>query len=107
MMETRVRPTHDRSSAHPARACGTAAEPTADRAPRLSMEVPVVDPVSEVLRTVRLTGAFFYMGEGGGPWSVGTVAARELTPRILPDAAHLISFHVLLVGECWAGGDGL
>jgi AraC-like DNA-binding protein len=71
------------------------------------MEVPVVDPVSEMLRTVRLTGAFFYMGEGGGAWSVGTVAARELTPRILPDAAHLISFHVLLDGECWAGGDGL
>jgi AraC-like DNA-binding protein len=35
-----------------------------------------------------------------------TVAARELVPRILPDAEHLISYHILLSGECWGGVDG-
>src|SRR3954468_15483453 len=65
-----------------------------------------MDPLSDVLRVVRLNGAYFYHVQAGAPWSVSAVAARELVPRILPDAEHLISYHVLLTGSCWGGLDG-
>ena len=65
-----------------------------------------MDPLSDVLRAVRLNGAFFYMVEASPPWSVASVAARELQPRILPGTEHLISYHILLSGTCWAGVEG-
>jgi AraC-like DNA-binding protein len=65
-----------------------------------------MDPLSDVLRAVRLTGAFFYRVEAAAPWSVLTEAARDLTPRVLPDAEHLISYHVLVSGTCWGGLEG-
>jgi AraC-like DNA-binding protein len=65
-----------------------------------------MDPLSDVLRVVRLNGAYFYPVEAGAPWSVSAVAARELVPRVLPDAEHLISYHILLTGRAWGGLDG-
>lgn len=65
-----------------------------------------MDPLSDVIRAVRLNGAYFYFVEAAAPWSVWTVAARELVPRVLADAEHLISYHVLLTGSCWGGLDG-
>lgn len=65
-----------------------------------------MDPLSDVLRAVKLDGAYFYLVEAGAPWSVLTVPARELVPRVLPQAEHLISYHVLLRGHCWGGLDG-
>jgi AraC-like DNA-binding protein len=65
-----------------------------------------MDPLSDVLRAVRLTGAYFYLVEAAAPWSVATVAARELAPRILPDAEHLIAYHILIEGGCWGGVQG-
>ena len=62
-----------------------------------------MDPLSDLLRAVRLNGAFFYHVEAGAPWSISAVAARELVPRILPDAEHLISYHILVSGRCWGG----
>ena len=64
-----------------------------------------VDPLSDVLRAVRLNGAYFYLVEASTPWSVSAAAARELVPRVLPDAEHLISYHILLSGSCWGGLD--
>ena len=61
------------------------------------------DPLSDVLRAVRLDGAFFFAVQASEPWSVESVAARELTPRILPGAEHLISYHILTEGRCWGG----
>ena len=65
-----------------------------------------MDPISDVLRAVRLTGAYFYLVEAAAPWAIATVAARELVPRILPEAEHLISYHMLVSGECWGGIEG-
>jgi AraC-like DNA-binding protein len=62
-----------------------------------------MDPLSDLLRVVRLDGAFFYAVEAAEPWSVETVAARELSPRIMPAAEHLISYHILTTGRCFAG----
>jgi AraC-like DNA-binding protein len=62
-----------------------------------------VDPLSDVIRAVRLNGAYFYFVEAGAPWLVCTVAARDLVPRVLADAEHLMSYHMLLSGSCWGG----
>ena len=62
-----------------------------------------MDPLSDLLRVVRLDGAFFYGVEAAEPWSVEAVAAKELSPRILPAAEHLISYHILIQGRCWGG----
>jgi AraC-like DNA-binding protein len=64
------------------------------------------DPLSDVLRAVRLDGAFFYAVQASEPWSVEAVAAKELTPRVLPGAEHLISYHILTTGHCWGGLSG-
>jgi len=61
-----------------------------------------VDPLSDVLRAVRLDGAFFFQVEAAEPWRVDAVAAHELSPRILPAAEHLISYHILTEGQCYA-----
>ena len=65
-----------------------------------------MDPLSDVLRAVRLNAAYFYQVEAAAPWSVYAAPARELVPRVLPDAEHLISYHILLSGSCWGGVDG-
>jgi AraC-like DNA-binding protein len=65
-----------------------------------------MDPVSDALRAVRLTGAYFYLVEAAGPWAVASVPARELVPRILPDAEHLIAYHILVAGEIWGAIEG-
>jgi AraC-like DNA-binding protein len=60
------------------------------------------DTLSDVLRAVRLRGAVFYYVDGSSPWVVGTPAARELIPAIMPGAEHLIEFHAVAEGSCWA-----
>ena len=65
-----------------------------------------MDPLSDVLRAVRLTGAFFFLVEATHPWSVSAAAAAELVPRVLPDSEHLIPYHILTSGSCWGGVDG-
>jgi AraC-like DNA-binding protein len=62
-----------------------------------------MDPLSDLLRVVRLDGAFFYPVEAAEPWSIETVAAQELSPRIMPAAEHLISYHILTEGRCYGG----
>lgn len=74
--------------------------------PRIPPYFLAMDPLSDVLRAVRLTGAYFYLVEASAPWSVSAVRATELAPRILPDAEHLIPYHILTQGECLAGREG-
>lgn len=65
-----------------------------------------MDPLSDVLRAVRVDGAFFYAVEASSPWRVNASAATQLTPRILPHAEHLISYHIVTEGRCWGGVKG-
>src|SRR5574338_803853 len=62
-----------------------------------------MDPLSDVLRVVRLNGAFFYFVEASAPWSVQAAPARQLAPRIMPESEHLISYHIVTSGTCWGG----
>jgi AraC-like DNA-binding protein len=79
---------------------------TLPRRPVTSFPEARMDPLSDVLRVLRLNGAYFYAVEASGTWRVEAVAATELTPRVLPDAQHLISYHILTEGRCWGGVAG-
>ena len=60
-----------------------------------------MDPLSDLLRVVRLDGAFFYAVEAAEPWIVESAPAKELRPQILPTSEHLISYHILTGGSCY------
>jgi AraC-like DNA-binding protein len=66
------------------------------------------DALSDVLKAVRLTGAAFFEIVADGPWAVGSPSPDMILPKILPDADHLIAYHVVTAGECYgklAGGE--
>jgi AraC-like DNA-binding protein len=65
-----------------------------------------MDPLSDVLRAVRLDSAFFYVVETTEPWSARVAPARELVPRVLPDAEHVMAYHIVTAGSCWMGVEG-
>src|SRR5690349_2487286 len=79
-----------------------------DRLARLSIACTIrgMDPLSDVLRAVRLNGAFFYVFEGTAPWSISVAPARQLVPRVLPAADHLMAYHIVTAGTCWMGCKG-
>src|SRR5262249_10439869 len=65
------------------------------------------DVLSNVLRTVRLTGAVFYYVKAAPPWTATTIASHEIIPDVLPEAGHLIPYHVVTEGDCYAAVKGL
>ena len=60
------------------------------------------DVLSDLLRTVRLTGAAFFDVVGLDPWVAEQPPRDVLLPRILPGAEHLIAYHVVTEGRCYA-----
>jgi AraC-like DNA-binding protein len=60
------------------------------------------DTLSDVLRAVRLTGAVFIDVDVTVPWATFAPQTRHLIPLIMPDAQHLISYHLVTEGECYA-----
>src|SRR5262249_46641020 len=64
------------------------------------------DTLSDLLRAVRLHGAVFYYVKGYPPWAVANPHVREIIPAIMPGAEHMIEFHALVNGTCWASIDG-
>ena len=64
------------------------------------------DALSDLLRVIRLDGAYFFSVEAAAPWGIGTPPARNLTPRMLPEAEHLIPYHIVSEGRCFAAALG-
>ena len=60
------------------------------------------DTLSDLLRTVRLTGAVYFSFDLSSPWVAEAPAAKELAPIVMPGSEHLIEFHVIAKGACWA-----
>ncbi len=61
-----------------------------------------MDVLSDVLSAVRLTGAVFFDIDAGDPWVGESPGTDELAAAIMPGAEHVISFHIVLAGRCWA-----
>jgi AraC-like DNA-binding protein len=70
--------------------------PTQEPAPR-------GDPLSDLLRTVRLTGAVFFRVDAGAPWEAQVPDGGALAGAIMAPAQHVISYHVVTRGSCWGG----
>jgi AraC-like DNA-binding protein len=60
-----------------------------------------MDPLSDLLRMVRLDGAYFYAVRAAAPWIVESAHAKDLRPQILPASEHLIAYHILTGGSCY------
>ena len=60
------------------------------------------DALSDVLRAVRLTGALFFTVDATSPWVAESPPSARLGPIILPRAQHVVSYHVITAGSCWA-----
>ena len=50
------------------------------------------DALSDVLRTVRLTGAAFFDIVATAPWVAEQPPRENILPKILPGAGHLIAY---------------
>ena len=81
-----------------------ASAPSADTPP---LEVTAgsaadIDVLSDVLRTVRLTGALFFPLQASSPWADEIPPATVFAPAVLPGAQHVVSYHIVMQGACWA-----
>lgn len=62
-----------------------------------------MDTLSDVLRAVRLTGAFFFDVHARGPWVAETPLGKSVVGAMFPGTGsdHLICYHAILDGTCW------
>jgi AraC-like DNA-binding protein len=60
-----------------------------------------IDPLSDVLQKVRLTGALFFMIEATEPWGVDVPHKDSFSAIVLPGAQHIVSYDVILEGAGW------
>ena len=61
------------------------------------------DTLSAVLRSVRLTGALLFLVEAAAPWVTEAPRSNVFASVLLPDVQHVISYHIVTEGTCWAG----
>src|SRR5262245_40942412 len=61
------------------------------------------DVLSDVLRTVRLTGALFFRVEASAPWVMELPDGATLAPSLPTGAQNVISYHIVTEGRAWGG----
>jgi len=61
-----------------------------------------VDALSDVLRAVRLTGAIFFDVQACEPWVAETPSGQTIVDAMFPGSEHLVCYHVITRGSCWA-----
>lgn len=61
-----------------------------------------MDPLSDVLSAIRLDGAVYIHGEFTAPWCVATQYGLHTARPKLPDSDHVVFFHLLTDGTCFA-----
>jgi AraC-like DNA-binding protein len=64
------------------------------------------DTLSEILAAVRLKGAVFFEVEASAPWVAEAPCAALVAPAVMPSlglqAGHVMEYHVITSGMCWA-----
>lgn len=65
-----------------------------------------LDPLSDVLRSVRLRGSVFFLASCRGQWSALAPSSREMGPAVMPGAEHVIEYHMFMQGQGWVAVDG-
>jgi hypothetical protein len=64
------------------------------------------DPLSDVLRSVRLRGAVFYYVSYRDDWVSEKPASSEYAGAVMPGAEHVVAYHLIAKGSAWAATDG-
>jgi len=64
------------------------------------------DTLSDVLRNVRLRGAVFFSISGSSGWVAEAPPARQIAPLLLRGVDHVMEYHVVAAGTCWAAIPG-
>lgn len=62
-----------------------------------------MDALSDVLRLVRLTGAVFLDAEFTAPWCIGEPSGVEVCVEHMPNAQHVVIYHLVTEGKCEVG----
>jgi AraC-like DNA-binding protein len=65
-------------------------------------EEAAMDVLSDVLLSVRLTGAVFFDVHAHAPFATESPGVGEIGGQVLAGAEHVISFHIVTEGSCWA-----
>ena len=60
------------------------------------------DVLSDVLRAVRLSGAVYFDFELSSPWVAQAPPSSEIADLVMPGAEHVIEYHLMARGSCWA-----
>lgn len=96
---------HDSASGPLVRPSSKAAAAVREAAPDMRkctmVDAMEPDPLSEVLRTVRLTGALFFLWHVSWPYVTAVPSGRKFAPIVLPGAQQIISYHIVTHGSCW------
>lgn len=105
-----MRKSHDRTSGSVDRSSESPDSGAADdmAAPGPGIAAGTTDPLSDVLRSVKLTGALFFAVDASSPWCVDVPHADAYRSILLRRARHLISYHVVVEGRglaCVPGED--
>ncbi len=58
--------------------------------------------MSDVLESIHLQGALFFLWQPSLPFGVGVADGRELSRHIVPGTDCIVSYHVVIKGPCWA-----
>jgi AraC-like DNA-binding protein len=65
-----------------------------------------MDVLSDLLRSIRISGAVLFRAELSAPWAVAAPASQSVAPLLKPDAERLVLFHLVAEGECWVQIEG-
>lgn len=74
-----------------------------DRASGSPAPASACDALSDVLRCVRLTGSMLFLVEAHAPWRSWAPPTEAFRRVVLPRSQHLVSYHIVTRGHCWAG----
>ena len=74
-----------------------------DQSSELAAEASAGDVLSDMLHSVRLTGSMLFLVEASRPWVSWAPHTESFRGIVLPAAQHLVSFHIVTRGGCWAG----
>ena len=64
------------------------------------------DTLSDVLRTVHLRGSLYFHVRGTREWAAEAPPSRDIAAAVMPGSEHVMEFHVVLSGACWAAAVG-
>lgn len=65
------------------------------------------DPLSDVLRAIRLSGALFFAVDAAAPSGVDVPPADRIAPIVLPGTQHVVSYDIVLQGTGWVRMAGM